>query len=239
MEKRGIEERLIVALDVKNSDEALELIAKLEGQASYVKVGMELLYGTGYARNEKLKSMGLHIFLDVKMHDIPTTVGKASAQLTRLGVDMFNLHIAGGIHMMEEARNQMGKVLISGQQRPRLIGVTQLTSTDDRMLQEEIGIATTVADTVIRYARLAKQAGLDGVVSSPMEVQGIKQACGKDFLTVTPGIRLAGGDVHDQKRITTPKQAIEIGSDYLVIGRAVTQADNPAEVFASIVGSLL
>lgn len=231
-------DRLIIALDVINKKEALLLIERLEGQASYVKVGMELFYTAGYSFIHQLKEMGLKIFLDVKMHDIPNTVGRASAQLTRLGVDMFNVHVSGGVKMMEEARNQMEKALTPGQNRPLLIGVTQLTSTDDRMLQEEIGIQATVAETVNRYAQLAKKSGLDGVVSSPLEVQGIKQVCGSSFITVTPGIRLAGGSVHDQKRITTPEQAIQMGSDYLVIGRAVTEAEHPVEVFASIIQSL-
>jgi len=234
----SIQDKLIIALDVESKEEAFSLIERLEGQVKYVKVGMELFYAAGYSFIEDLKKKGLHIFLDVKMHDIPNTVGRAAAQLTRLEVDMFNLHAAGGLKMMEEAKNQMEKTLSPNQKQPLLISVTQLTSTDDRMLKEEIGIPATVAETVIRYAQLTKKAGLDGVVSSPLEVEGIKKACGKDFITVTPGIRLAGGAAHDQKRITTPEQAIQLGSDYLVIGRAVTQAEKPAEVFASIVESI-
>lgn len=231
-------DRAIIALDVKGKDEALALISRLENQASYVKVGMELFYGSGYSLIEELKKLDLHIFLDLKLHDIPNTVGRAAAQLTRLGVDMFNIHVAGGRKMMEEARNQMEKALAPGQKRPLLIGVTQLTSTDEAMLREEIGIPATVEETVIRYARLGQKAGLDGVVASPLEVKAIKEAAGSSFLTVTPGIRLTGGAAHDQKRITTPKQAFALGSDYIVIGRAVTEAENPAQTFASIIEDL-
>ncbi|OEF99098.1 orotidine 5'-phosphate decarboxylase [Vulcanibacillus modesticaldus] len=239
-EKKSIDyrDRIIVALDVKSKTEALELLARLENQVKFVKVGMELFYAEGYPLIELLKKRNLRIFLDLKMHDIPNTVGRTTAQLTRLGVDMFNLHVAGGSKMMEEARNQMERALIARQERPLLIGVTQLTSTDERILREEIGIAKSVKEIVLHYAKLAKKSGLDGVVSSALEVKSVKEACGPSFLTVTPGIRLAGESAHDQKRITTPKQAINLGSDYLVIGRSITKAENPAKTFETIVNSL-
>ncbi|MGD9677879.1 MAG: orotidine-5'-phosphate decarboxylase [Vulcanibacillus sp.] len=228
-------DRIIVALDVINRAEALNLIDSFEKQVRFVKVGMELFYAEGVSLIEELKNRGLNVFLDLKLHDIPNTVGKASAQLTRLGVDMFNLHIAGGSKMMIEARNQMENALVPSQKRPILIGVTQLTSTDKEMLNNEIGIVKTVEDTVIDYANLAQKSGLDGVVSSVLEVERIKETCGEGFITVTPGIRLAGAKVHDQKRVATPAQAIKLGSDYLVIGRTLTEAVNPAKTFEQIV----
>lgn len=238
LKEEDYRKRMIVALDVKNQTEALELISRFEGQLRYVKVGMELFYATGYPLIEKLKKQGLNIFLDLKMHDIPNTVGKTAAQLTRLEIDMFNLHIAGGMKMMEAARNQMENTLAVGQKRPLLIGVTQLTSTDQSMLQNEIGIPSTVEESVLHYSKLAQLAGLDGVVSSPLEVKKIKAQSGLSFLTVTPGIRLVKGLTHDQKRVTTPEKAFQLGADYIVIGRAVTEAENPAKVFATIIKRL-
>ena len=237
--KLDFRDRIIIALDVKTANEALNLLASLEQQVSYVKVGMELFYGEGYQLIEKLQDHNLKIFLDLKMHDIPNTVAGATAQLTRLGVDMFNLHVAGGRRMMEAARNAMEQSVSATQNKPLLIGVTQLTSTDEQMLHQEIGIPLSIQDAVGKYAQLAKNAGLDGVVSSPLEVEKIKEICGQEFLAVTPGIRPAGGLQHDQIRVTTPKQAFAMGSDYIVIGRAVTQAENPAAAFISIVDSLL
>lgn len=232
-------ERIIIALDVNGEKEAIDLIERLEGKASFVKVGMELFYGTGYSLIEKLKMRNLKIFLDLKLHDIPTTVGRASAQLTRLGVDMFNLHVAGGIKMMESAINFSEAALISGQKKPTIIGVTQLTSTDDTILKNEIGINGTVQETVIKYAALAKEAGLGGVVCSPLEVIQIKKAFGQEYITVTPGIRLEKGNNHDQKRVTTPKEAFNMGSDYIVIGRAITENKEPALAFDSLISSLI
>lgn len=231
-------ERIIVALDVKGEREALNLVSQLEGQVKFVKVGMELFYATGYQLIEELKRLGLKIFLDLKMHDIPNTVGRAAAQLTRLEVDMFNLHAAGGLRMMEEARMQMEHALVAGQKKPLLIGVTQLTSTDERTLREEIGILTPIEETVINYAKLAQRAGLTGVVSSPLEVAKIKDVCGETFITVTPGIRLTEGEQHDQKRITTPKHAFKMGSDYIVVGRSITESSNISATFTSIIKSI-
>lgn len=231
-------DRIIVALDVVNRIEALNLIASFEKQVKFVKVGMELFFAEGPQIIEELKKQELKIFLDLKMHDIPNTVGKATAQLTRLGVDMFNLHVAGGTKMMEEAVEQMENSLSGEQSRPILIGVTQLTSTDKKMLNDEIGISNTVEKTVINYASLAQKSGLNGVVSSVLEVEQIKLACGKNFITVTPGIRLAGDSADDQKRIATPEKAIGLGSDYLVIGRSITNASNPAKTFQQIINNL-
>ncbi len=238
VEQIDYRDRIIVALDVINREKALNLIDSFEKQVRFVKVGMELFYAEGPQFIEELKKRELRIFLDLKMHDIPNTVGKATAQLTRLGVDMFNLHIAGGSRMMVEAVNEMEKSLTQEQKRPMLIGVTQLTSTDARMLKEEIGIGKSIEETVIDYAKLAQKSGLSGVVSSVLEVEQIKNSCGKEFITVTPGIRLAGNETDDQKRVATPEKAISLGSDYLVIGRSITKAPNPAKVFEQIINNI-
>ncbi|TCS84381.1 orotidine-5'-phosphate decarboxylase [Tepidibacillus fermentans] len=235
MNNLSIRDRIIVALDVPTEKEALDLVARFEGELRFVKVGMELFYGAGYPIIEKLQKLGIKIFLDLKLHDIPNTVGRAAAQLTKMGVEMFNVHVAGGIQMMEEARNQIEKNLAVGQKRPLLIGVTQLTSTDEKILHEQIGIPYSMEAIVTHYAKLAKKAGLDGVVSSPLDVPKIKGACGIDFLTVTPGIRFLNGDHHDQKRITTPEQAFQFGSDYIVVGRMITEAKEPAKQLEEIV----
>ncbi|MFV9509954.1 orotidine-5'-phosphate decarboxylase [Tepidibacillus sp. LV47] len=235
MNNPSIRDRIIVALDVPTEKEALDLVARFEGELRFVKVGMELFYGAGYPIIEKLQKLGIKIFLDLKLHDIPNTVGRAAAQLTKMGVEMFNVHVAGGIRMMEEARNQMEKNLAAKQQRPILIGVTQLTSTDEQMLHDEIGIPYSMDTVVKHYSKLAKKAGLDGVVCSPLDVSNIKGTCGTHFLTVTPGIRLPGGMNHDQKRITTPEQAFQFGSDYIVVGRMITEAKEPAKQLEEIV----
>ena len=237
-----MEEKIILALDLPTEKEVMQLLDQLEGQIKFVKVGMELFYGTGYSIIEKIKKRGLSIFLDLKMHDIPNTVGRAAAQLTRLEVDLFNLHVAGGKRMMEEANKQVENNLAVNQKKPLVIGVTQLTSTDQKMLETEIGIIQPIENVVEHYAIMAKDAGMDGVVSSPLEVGSIKKACGSDFVTVTPGIRLEE-EIHlqltqDQKRITTPKQAFDLGTDYIVIGRSITQASNPSEVFQKMLDDL-
>jgi len=233
-----IPERIIVALDVKGKNEAIDMVARLEGRAVYVKVGMELFYGEGYPIIEQLKRQGLKVFLDLKIHDIPNTAKRAAAQLTKMNVDMFNVHVAGGVSMMSAVREEMERNLSIGQQRPLLIGVTQLTSTDEMMLSEELGIPYPMKQVVKQYAKLAQKAGLDGVVSSALDVKEIKEATGRNFLTVTPGIRLPQGDVHDQKRITTPEDAIQLGTDYMVIGRTITEAKEPAKIFDQIVQNI-
>ena len=233
-----IRDRVIVALDVQGTEEAIELVKRFENEVRFVKVGMELFYGAGYSIIAKLKDLGLKVFLDLKIHDIPNTAGRAAAQLTKMGVDIFNLHVAGGVAMMEEVRNQIEKNVMNGQTHPMLIGVTQLTSTNEKILHEQIGIPYSIDAIVEHYAKLAKQAGLDGVVSSPLEVGKIKKACGTDFRTVTPGIRLPDGKQHDQIRITTPKEAFQLGTDYIVVGRAITESKEPARVFQEIIQSI-
>lgn len=241
MSEESMAERVIVALDFPAADEALAFLERVP-QVRYVKVGMELYYAAGAAFLDILKQRGLKIFLDLKLHDIPNTVGRATAVLAGLGVDMLNVHAGGGREMMLRAKDGVERGVPPGQTAPRLIAVTQLTSTDQRMLNEELGIPGTVEEAVLRYARLAKECGLDGVVASPWEVGPVKVACGGGFLCVTPGVRPAGaadGEMRDdQRRIMTPGEAWRAGSDYLVVGRPVTRASDPARAFAAIVAQL-
>lgn len=230
-------QRLIVALDYPNVEEAKVLIQQLQGIPCTIKVGMQLFYSAGPDFIRELKSKGYSVFLDLKMHDIPNTVKGGANSITRLGVDMFNVHAAGGRQMMEAAIEGMESALAadSSLQRPLLIAVTQLTSTSQQVMNEEIGIQGTVEKAVVHYAQLAQQSGLGGVVCSPLEVEMIKQACGASFATVTPGVRPAGSEVADQTRILTPGQAIAGGSDYLVVGRPITGATDPREATQHII----
>jgi orotidine-5'-phosphate decarboxylase len=233
--------RVMVALDYPDAAAAEALVRSLEGIPCYLKVGMQLFYAAGPAFVASLKERGYKVFLDLKMHDIPNTVKGGSNSITKLGVDVFNVHAAGGLKMMEAAREGVEAALSgdSSLKRPLIIAVTQLTSTSQSVLNDEIGIGGTVEDAVIRYAKLAKQAGLGGVVASPQEVQMIKAACGLEFKTITPGIRPAGADVNDQSRIMTPRQALEQGTDYMVIGRPITAAADPRAALQSIIKELV
>lgn len=233
-------ERVIVALDRPDVDGAERLLRQLEGIPCYMKVGMELFYAAGPQFVLRLKEAGYRVFLDVKMHDIPNTVKGGSASVTRLGVDMFNVHAAGGRAMMEAAREGVEEALSGqpGAERPLLIAVTQLTSTSRQTLNSEIGIEGTVEDAVLRYAGLARASGLDGVVASPLEVRAIKDANGEAFVTVTPGIRPAGSAAGDQSRIMTPQEAFAQGTDYIVVGRPVTAASDPRQALEAIVDSI-
>ncbi|PYI54539.1 orotidine-5'-phosphate decarboxylase [Paenibacillus flagellatus] len=233
-------ERIIVALDYPDAEGAERLLRRLEGIPCYMKVGMELFYAAGPQFVLRLKEAGYKVFLDLKMHDIPNTVKGGSASVTRLGVDMFNVHAAGGRAMMEAAREGVELALSGrpGADKPMLIGVTHLTSTSRQTLNDEIGIAGPVEDAVVRYAELAKAAGLDGVVASPLEVTRIKERCGDAFATVTPGIRPAGAALGDQSRVMTPREAFAQGTDYIVVGRPVTGAADPREALESIVASI-
>jgi orotidine-5'-phosphate decarboxylase len=226
---------MIVALDFSTLEEIKQCLAPLEGHIRYVKVGMELAYAEGPAIVHYLKEKGLNVFLDLKVHDIPNTAKGAMKSLARLGADMVNVHAAGGVAMMEAAREGLEQGTAAGSPRPILIGVTMLTSTGLQTMNRELAIPGSVEDAVVHYAMMTKQAGLDGVVASPLEVPMIKQAAGDSFLTVTPGIRPLGSDKGDQTRITTPEQAFRLGSDYLVIGRAITAAKDPAATWQSIV----
>jgi orotidine-5'-phosphate decarboxylase len=226
----SLAERIIVALDLGSREEvevALENLPKVR----FVKVGMELFYSTGPDLIRVLKDRGLKVFLDLKVHDIPNTAAGAMRSLSRAGCDLLNLHCAGGLEMMERAREAIGK-------DTRLIGVTQLTSTNQSMLNNELGIPGTVEASVLNYAQLAKKAGLAGVVCSPLEVQAIKEVCGKDFLAITPGVRREGSSTQDQKRTMTPGEAIRAGSDYLVIGRPILASPDPHGAFLQILAEI-
>ncbi|AGA58399.1 MAG: orotidine-5'-phosphate decarboxylase [Thermobacillus sp.] len=229
--------RIMVALDRPDEAAAESLIRALEGIPCWLKVGMELFYAAGPAFVAGLKDRGYRVFLDVKMHDIPNTVKGGAASVTRLGVDLFNVHAAGGVRMMEAAL-EGAEAASGGRPRPRVIAVTQLTSTSQAVLNDEIGIPGTAEEAVVRYARLARRAGLDGVVASAREVRAVKAACGGGFLAVTPGIRPASASADDQERIMTPREALDAGADFLVIGRPITAAPDPREAFESIVREL-
>lgn len=233
--------RLMVALDYPGPEQAKGLIKALEGIPCYLKVGMQLFYAAGPEFIRELKAKGYKVFLDVKMHDIPNTVRGGAESITRLGVDMFNVHAAGGASMMRAAREGAEAALAADPalRRPEIIAVTQLTSTSQTVMNDEIGIPGTVEGTVVRYAGLASEAGLDGVVASPLEVPAIRAACGPDFHTVTPGIRPAGSSLGDQTRVLTPGEAIGRGSHYIVVGRPITGAADPREAAETILKEML
>ncbi len=219
---------VIIALDFPGAAETLAFLDAFSGEKPYVKVGMELFYAEGPAIVRELKRRGHPIFLDLKLHDIPNTVKKAMQVLSRLDVDMCNLHAAGTIEMMEAAREGLTR---PDGTRPVLLAVTQLTSTSEERMQRDLLISASINDTIRHYARNAQAAGLDGVVCSPLEAALVKAACGASFLTVTPGVRFADGAAGDQVRITTPAKAREIGSDYIVVGRPITAADDPVAAY--------
>ena len=220
---------VIIACDFATGEETLAFLDRFpEGEKPFVKIGMELFYAEGPEIVRQLKARGHRIFLDLKLHDIPNTVKKAMAVLSRLDVDIANLHAAGTIEMMKAAREGLTR---PDGTRPLLIAVTQLTSTSEERMQKELLINASINDTVIHYARNAKEAGLDGVVCSPLEAGMVKEACGKEFLTVTPGIRFADGDKGDQVRVTTPEKAREIGTDYIVVGRPIPAAADPVAAY--------
>lgn len=226
-------ERVIVALDVPGHQEAFDLVQRIGPGLRWVKVGMELYYAAGPSLVLKLKDMGLKVFLDLKVMDIPNTARGAMCSLARLGADMVNVHCSGGIQMMQAARE--GLLAGSLGQAPKLIGVTLLTSINAETLQKELVIPETPEQTVLRLAGLAEQAGLDGVVASAKEVRQIKQQFGQRFLTVTPGIRPVWAAAEDQARVAEPGWAVREGSDYLVVGRPITKASEPRKAFLRIV----
>lgn len=225
--------RTIVALDFSSKEEVLNFLAKFD-ESVYVKIGMELTYACGLDMVREVKAAGHKVFLDLKLHDIPNTVKGGMKNLARLGVDIVNCHCAGGIEMMKAAKQGIIEGTPEGQEPAKLIGVTVLTSTSQEAMNEELGIPGEVIDTVVHYARNAKEAGLDGVVCSVHEAKAIHEACGDDFLTVTPGIRLANNSVDDQKRVATPEYAKEQGCDMIVVGRSITKAENPYETYRMI-----
>ncbi len=219
---------VIIACDFSSGQKTLEFLDRFGGKKPFVKIGMELYYAEGPSIVEKIKNRGHKIFLDLKLHDIPNTVKKAMAVLSGLDVDMTNLHAAGGSQMMRAAIEGLTR---PDGTRPLLIAVTQLTSTDAATLKNELLIDTPMADTVLSYAKSAMASGLDGVVCSPLEAEGVHKNCGKNFLTVTPGVRFADGDIGDQKRVMTPAEAKKAGSDYIVVGRPITAAEDPVAAY--------
>ncbi len=223
---------VIIACDFENKEKTMEFLKKMEGTNPYLKIGMELFYGEGPSIVTEIKELGFKVFLDLKLHDIPNTVRKAMRNCAKLGVDMVNLHAAGGIQMMKAAKE--GLVEGSNGDVPLLIAVTQLTSIDQETLETELLINETIEKTIETYAQNAKEAGLNGVVCSPLESSLIHNACGDEFLTVTPGIRLTSNTKDDQKRVTTPKLANELGSNFIVVGRSITNAENPKETYKMI-----
>ena len=224
MNKRDV----IIACDFASAEETYRFLDKMGDVKPYVKIGMELYYAEGPAIVHELKRRGHKIFLDLKLHDIPNTVKKAMSVLSRLDVDMCNLHAAGTIEMMKAAVEGLTR---EDGTRPVLLAVTQLTSTSEERMHNDLLIHGNIGDVVVHYAKNAQAAGLDGVVCSPLEAGMVKAACGTDFVTVTPGIRFADGVVGDQVRITTPEKAREIGSDYIVVGRPITAAEDPVAAY--------
>ncbi|MFR7989533.1 MAG: orotidine-5'-phosphate decarboxylase [Anaerovoracaceae bacterium] len=219
---------VIIACDFPSKEATLAFLDRFTGKKPYVKIGMELFYSEGPEIVREIKKRGHKIFLDLKLHDIPNTVEKAMAALSRLDVDMCNVHAAGTKEMMEAAVRGLTR---EDGSRPLLIAVTQLTSTSQERMQEELLIDEDLDKVVVKYAQNAREAGLDGVVCSPLEAGKIHQACGSDFLTVTPGVRFSDGSKDDQVRVTTPAGAKDLGSDYIVVGRPITKAEDPVKAY--------
>ena len=223
---------VIIACDFKDKADTIAFLDNFKDEKLFLKIGMELFYSEGPDIVREIKNRGHKIFLDLKLHDIPNTVEKGMRSLSNLGVDMTNVHAAGTKDMMAAGLKGLTK---DDGTRPLLIAVTQLTSTSQERMENELLIKEPIEDVVMHYAKNTQEAGLDGVVCSPLEVQAVKAKCGKDFITVTPGIRFAAKDAGDQVRITTPAKAKELGSDYIVVGRPITQAENPVEAYKKCV----
>lgn len=223
---------VIIACDFKNKEETLNFLDKFNGEKLFLKIGMELFYSEGPSIIKEIKQRGHKIFLDLKLHDIPNTVEKAMASLSRLDIDMCNVHASGTIEMMKAGLKGITR---EDGTRPLLIAVTQLTSTSQERMEKDLLIKEPIEKVVMHYAKNTKEAGLDGVVCSPLEVEKVKETCGKNFITVTPGIRFETDEIGDQVRITTPKKAKELGSDYIVVGRPITKAENPVEAYKKCV----
>ena len=233
-----IQRDVIIACDFKSAEDTFRFLDlfKAEQRKPFLKIGMELFYAEGPAIVREIKRRGHRIFLDLKLHDIPNTVKKAMAVLSRLDVDMCNVHAAGTIDMMRAALEGLTR---EDGSRPLLIAVTQLTSTSEERMRRELLIDASINDTIVQYARNTKEAGLDGVVCSPLEAGMVKAACSVGFLTVTPGVRFADGDAGDQVRITTPARAREIGSDFIVVGRPITAAADPVAAYRRCVAEFV
>ena len=227
---------VIIACDFPGKEETLRFLDNFREEKPFLKIGMELFYSEGPEIVREIKKRGHKIFLDLKLHDIPNTVKSAMKVLSSLDVDMVNVHAAGTIKMMEAALEGLTR---EDGTRPLLIAVTQLTSTSQQSMEDDLLIKEPINDVVAHYAHNAKLAGLDGVVCSPLEASLVKERCGKDFLTVTPGVRFADSDTQDQVRITTPARAKEIGSDYIVVGRPITRAEDPVATYRRCVNEFV
>ena len=227
---------VIVACDFAGKKEVLEFLDKFGGKKPFVKIGMELYYAEGPDIVREIKARGHKIFLDLKLHDIPNTVKKSMSVLSRLDVDMCNLHASGTVAMMEAAIEGLTR---EDGSRPMLIAVTQLTSTSEERMKSDLLINEPLDKVVMHYAKCAKVAGLDGVVCSPLEAEKVHEVCGNEFVTVTPGVRFADGDIGDQVRVTTPAKAKEIGSDYIVVGRPITAAADPVAAYERCVSEFV
>ena len=227
---------VIIACDFDSAEKTFAFLDQFKDEKPFVKIGMELYYAEGPSIVREIKKRGHKIFLDLKLHDIPNTVKKSMAVLSRLDVDMTNLHAAGTVRMMQAAIEGLTR---EDGTRPMLIAVTQLTSTDQESMEKDLLIKEDIAEVVIHYAHNAKVAGLDGVVCSPLEAGKVHERCGEGFVTVTPGVRFADGDVGDQKRVMTPAAAKEIGSDYIVVGRPITAAPDPVAAYRRCVAEFV
>ncbi len=227
---------VIIACDFDSKEKVLNFLDLFKGKKPFVKIGMELYYAEGPEIVKEIKARGHKIFLDLKLHDIPNTVKKSMAVLSRLDVDMCNLHAAGATAMMKGALEGLTR---ADGTRPILIAVTQLTSTDQETMERDLLIKEPIDKVVMHYAKVSADAGLDGVVCSPLEAQKVHDTCGENFLTITPGIRFADGEVGDQKRIMTPAEARKIGSDYIVVGRPITASADPVAAYERCVKEFL
>ena len=227
---------VIIACDFSSAEKTFEFLDKFEGKKPFVKIGMELFYAEGPSIVREIKARGHKIFLDLKLHDIPNTVKKAMSVLSGLDVDMTNLHASGTCRMMEAAIEGLTR---PDGTRPLLIAVTQLTSTDQEAMENDLLIKEPLPEVVMHYAQNAKKAGLDGVVCSPLESKKVHDSCGAEFITVTPGVRFADGDKGDQKRVMTPADAKAIGSDYIVVGRPITAAEDPVAAYERCVAEFV
>ena len=226
---------VIIACDFPSGKQCLDFLDIFQKNKPFVKIGMELFYAEGPNIIQTIKKRGHKIFLDLKMHDIPNTVASTIAVLAKLKVDLINVHASGTSKMLEASAERIKNI----PNRPLLLAVTQLTSTSEEELQKDLLINSNMQDTVVHYANLAKNAGLDGVICSPLESPLIHESCGKGFLTVTPGVRFEQNDLGDQKRVTTPEQALHLGSDYIVMGRPITRAQDPLTVYQKAVNDFV
>jgi orotidine 5''-phosphate decarboxylase, subfamily 1 len=219
---------VIIGCDFSSKQEVIDFLSKFDGDKLFVKIGMELFYAEGAEIVRQIKKMGHKVFLNLKLHDIPNTVMKSMQVLSNFDIDMCNVHAAGTVSMMEAAIKGLTR---KDGSRPLLIAVTQLTSTSEERMREEILIDKPIDEVVMQYAKNAKMSGLDGVVCSPIEAGKVHNICGEEFLTVTPGVRFSDSEIGDQVRVTTPAKAKELGSDYIVVGRPITASDNPVEAY--------